>query len=669
MHLHSLAAYSSKKILIRFKIISIFLFFSIFSSSAIADSYNFNSYNNHGVLGIINMPSARFYEESVHGITLYKGTPDQKITLTSSPFSWMEASFFYTNIENQNYCGVASDPVCNQDNKDKGFNFKIRLKEEGFFPAIAIGINDAAGTGYYSSEYIVSSYGINDIDIHFGLGWGTLNGSKNKVKNPFGYLNNQFKERPLISGNDSGGQFHPSRYFSGKEVSPFMGISYVFSNNLLLKLERDSTSAPGKVGYEKASSDYSIGLDYFLNKNLTIGLSKERNNFFSFKFIYKNNPKEFVKKYEYKKSDNINIADNNYNKLIKNLENNGIGVNRISETSSSIGLELTQFIHQDIGLIEEIIYASARDAGINKNIKKDIKIADLKAISEIDNSFEKNSTLIYERKKTANFNTNTGIKFRPFIASREEFFKGALLLENDSEFIIRDNLLLNTNLKYSLADNFDDLIYPPKNTFPAQVRSDIKDYLKNMNKQGILIGRVQLDYYVTPKRNHHLMISAGILEDMFSGYGFEYLYFKPNTNYAMGFELFEVQKRDYKWGFGLLDYKNLTGSLNFYYRNYGSIPFDMKLSHGEYLAGDFGTTIEFSRSFENGTKFGVFATFTDVTSEEFGEGSFDKGIFFNIPIYGNFINYTWKPLTKDPGAKLNRRNSLHDLLVKFRPIN
>ena len=165
------------------------------------------------------------------------------------------------------------------------------------------------------------------------------------------------------------------------------------------------------------------------------------------------------------------------------------------------------------------------------------------------------------------------------------------------------------------------------------------------------------------------MVSAGILEDMYSGYGFEYLYFKPQANYAFGFELFEVHKRDYRWRFGTLDYSNTTGSINLYYRNYGLIPFDMKLSIGEYLAGDFGSTIELSRSFENGTKFGVFASFTDVTSEQFGEGSFDKGIFFNIPIYGNFINYTWKPLTKDPGAKLNRRNSLYDLLVKFRPIN
>ena len=186
---------------------------------------------------------------------------------------------------------------------------------------------------------------------------------------------------------------------------------------------------------------------------------------------------------------------------------------------------------------------------------------------------------------------------------------------------------------------------------------------------GIIIGRAQFDYYLTPRRNHHLMFTAGILEEMFNGAGFEYLYFKQDSNYAVGFEIFDVQKRDYKLRFGTLNYKNVTSHLNFYFRNYKTIPFDAKISFGEYLAGDKGITFELSRSFINGVKIGAFATFTDVSSEDFGEGSFDKGIFFNIPIYGNLINYSWRPLTKDPGAKLVRKNTLYDLLVRFRPIN
>ena len=223
-------------------------------------------------------------------------------------------------------------------------------------------------------------------------------------------------------------------------------------------------------------------------------------------------------------------------------------------------------------------------------------------------------------------------------------------------------------MKYSLANNFEDLRFPPFDTFPAQVRSDVKQYLKNMDK-GVLIGRAQFDYHLTPKDNHHLMFTGGILEDMFSGIGMEYLFFKQNTNYSFGVELFKARKRDYEWGFGHLDYENTTLTANLYIRNYGLIPFDMKISAGEYLAGDVGATFEISRKFANGVNFGAFASITDVSSEQFGEGSFDKGIFFNIPIFGNSISYTWRPLTKDPAQKLVRRNTLHDLLVRFKPIN
>lgn len=631
------------------------------STFAYTDSFENNYYNNHGSVGLINIPTARFFDEEVHGINFYNGTPDQKITLTSSPYDWLEASFFYTNIQGKPYPGYEY-----QDYKDKGFNIKVRLKKEGYLPAVAIGLNDFAGTGYYSSEYIVSSYGIKNVDFHFGIGWGQLNGDES-FKNPLSYVSKKFNNRPTNVTN-KGGSFNPDQYFSGAKASLFYGISYKLKNNLFFNLEKDPTKIDGpRMPYPQKKNQFSYGLKYKLSNNFDISLSRERGSYFSMKFTYKNNPKASFKNYEYKKAE-TRLNDSSVTKLIKNLRKNGIGVNKITETSRSLGLELTQFIHADIALVEQIIKEASRDSGINKSIKKDIKIADLVAVKEIDESFNRNAKTIYERKASKSFNTNTFARFQPFLASREEFFKGAFLIENNSEFVLRDNLFFNSNLKYSLADNFDDLRFPPVDTYPAQVRSDIKQYLKNMDK-GILIGRAQLDYHLTPKQNHHLMITGGILEDMFSGVGFEYLYFKQNTNYSFGLEAFNVQKRDYDWGLGHLDYSNNLVTANFYYRNYGTIPFDMKFSAGEYLAGDIGSTIEFSRTFKSGVSFGVFATFTDVSTDQFGEGSFDKGIFFNIPIYGNFINYTWRPLTKDPGAKLIRRNSLYDLLVKFQPIN
>ena len=94
-------------------------------SDVSADSFRYNSYNNHGVTGLINTPTARFFDESTYGFTLYDGNPDQKLTMTSSPYDWMEASFFYTNIQDKPYCDIPADPVCQQDYKDKDSILKL----------------------------------------------------------------------------------------------------------------------------------------------------------------------------------------------------------------------------------------------------------------------------------------------------------------------------------------------------------------------------------------------------------------------------------------------------------------------------------------------------------------------------------------------------------------
>ena len=635
----------------------------VFSLNSFSDSFLNNSFNNHGVIGTINMPSARFYDESVFGFSIYNGNPDQKLTMTSYPYDWLEASFFYTNIKDKNYCNY-SDSFCDQGYKDKGFNFKLRLKEEGLLPAIAIGINDIAGTGFYSSEYIVASYGINNIDFSMGIGWGNLSGSDQAFKNPLIQLHSSFEDRPT-KFNDEGGQFEPSRYFSGKKASPFFGVNYILNNKTKFKLEFDSTLTPGMVGYDLPKSNYSYGIDFSINDNFTVGISSERGNQSSLKFIYKVNTKKSKKSHEFKKAK-YKENDNSLTKLKKNLERNGIGVNKIVESDNFIGLELTQFTHPGIETVEEIIEFSVQDSGISKKVDTDLRIASLRAVSGID--YTHNPKLIYKKNKESNFNTKTFLNVKPYLASREDFFKGALLIENNFEYIFGEKLIFSSNIKYSLANNFNDLNIPPNNTFPEQVRSDVKDYLRNIDS-GIIIGRAQFDYYHTLKENNHLMFTAGILEEMFNGFGFEYLYFNANKSHAFGFEIFNVKKRDYRMKFGMQDYQNIYSSVNYYYRNYEVIPFDAKISYGEYLAGDKGITIDLSRSFLNGTKLGIFATFTDVSTKDFGEGSFDKGIYFNIPIYGSFINYSWRPLTKDPGAKLIRKHTLHDLLIRFRPYN
>ena len=331
--------------------------------------------------------------------------------------TWLEASFFYTNIQDKPYPGYEF-----QDYKDKGFNLKLRIREEDNLPAIAIGINDIAGTGYFSSEYIVGSYGISNLDLHFGLGWGNYNGANQKLKNPLKYLSKKFENRPK-DFEGYGGSFNADRYFSGKDISPFYGASYALNSKILLKIEKDTTLIDGLIDYDIPKSKFSLGMDYAINDNFSLGISFERGNFFSFKFIYKNNPKQIKRNYEYKSAE-ASPEDSKYTKLIKNLEENGIGVNRITEAADSIGLELTQFIHPNLNQIEKIVNQASIDAGFkNKKIKKDYKVANLTAASEIDKNLRYDSKLVYERKKTSSFNSSTRLRFRPFLHQEKSFLK------------------------------------------------------------------------------------------------------------------------------------------------------------------------------------------------------------------------------------------------------
>lgn len=60
-------------------------------------------------------------------------------------------------------------------------------------------------------------------------------------------------------------------------------------------------------------------------------------------------------------------------------------------------------------------------------------------------------------------------------------------------------------------------------------------------------------------------------------------------------------------------------------------PLQVTLQAGRYLAKDLGATLRVSRSFSNGSSMGAFATKTNVSAAQFGEGSFNKGMFWSVP--------------------------------------
>ena len=75
-----------------------------------------------------------------------------------------------------------------------------------------------------------------------------------------------------------------------------------------------------------------------------------------------------------------------------------------------------------------------------------------------------------------------------------------------------------------------------------------------------------------------------------------------------------------------------------------------------------------SRQFPNGIRVGAFATKTNVSAAQFGEGAFDKGIYIVLPLdvmlprstsgSGAFL---LRPLTRDGGQMVRDGRSLYGI--------
>ena len=78
-------------------------------------------------------------------------------------------------------------------------------------------------------------------------------------------------------------------------------------------------------------------------------------------------------------------------------------------------------------------------------------------------------------------NSSFSIDPRFFLASREAFLHQGLFLNNSSEILFSENLIISSNLRYSLYDNFDNLYIEPVDSYPAVVRSDVKKYLNGLS--------------------------------------------------------------------------------------------------------------------------------------------------------------------------------------------
>ncbi|MDA8613469.1 YjbH domain-containing protein [Gammaproteobacteria bacterium] len=686
----------------------IFWIFFTFHLQAAPDDYIYPfkeySFSNYGTIGLIQNPNARFLDEGSLGFSWSHNEPYLRGSLIAYPFSWLEVSYQYADINNKLYSEV-KEFSGSQSLKDKSFDTKIRLiKESLLLPQIAVGFRDLAGTGLFSSEFLVASKHLSKgLDLTIGIGWGNLTGQL--IDNPFIQISNRFATRTSTQG--LGGEFNLDDYFSGP-AGYFFGLEYYVPRfrGISLKFEYDGTNYKTENGIPLSqNSNLNFGIVFPQSKNLSYKLNFTRGNTVNFGFSYKlnlgNKNAQTRFKEQQPRINNSNAVkivtsrsdQNLYKGALKYLSDEKIFLQHANITHNKMEVVFAQTKYRNpiiasgraLNILDQIApnnITSFKVSEINGGIglysvaiNRDTYSRDRKLLlpPKPDRELSVEPFLLRNNDKNYNFNPKAkypaifhtiGPDLRSQIGGPDGFFFGDLKLKSRSELLMQRGLSIVSEISYGLYDNMDDLKLPSDSVLP-HVRTEIVNYLKQ--SRNLSIQRMQLNKFGQVSPSIFYKFSAGILEYMFNGYGSEVL-FKPfDKNYAVGIEAWKVYQRNYDQMFGILDdvdYQTTTGHISLYYHEpITNILFKMK--GGRFLAEDSGISFELTREFYSGFRLSAFITRTDISKEEFGEGSFDKGFSFYIPleIFSNSYNgrhFGWglRPITRDGGAILSHGHTL-----------
>jgi hypothetical protein len=262
-----------------------------------------------------------------------------------------------------------------------------------------------------------------------------------------------------------------------------------------------------------------------------------------------------------------------------------------------------------------------------------------------------NGAQYFDPTRVPKFSWDTGPAIRQSVGGPNTFYAGQLYWKLGAGVALTDHLQIGGLAGFNIINNFNDIKLQSNSTLP-HVRSDVVKYLQQ-GSDGLI--NLKADYVWSPYPDWYHRMSAGIFEEMYGGVATELLYRPYGSSWALALDVNRVKKRGYDEQFDFLPYTVTTGHATLYYKP-GYYNLLIKLSGGQYLAGDRGGTLDISRQFDSGVTVGVFATKTDVSAAQFGEGSFDKGVYITVPLDLFFAKSTrreagfaFRPLTRDGG--------------------
>lgn len=670
--------------------------------------------SDFGTSGIIDIPSARMMDDGILKATISHQDIANIYNITYQATPWLQSTFRYSIFN-------PSNPIRNSSGidglNDRSYSFKINLVNEGRYkPQVAIGIKDIIGTGAWSSEYIVATKKLSNLDFTIGLGWGRLS-DEASFKNPFTYISDSYINRnsDQEGGGQFGGKLRTNSFFKGSDVGVFGGFKYAIPKtkfNIMAEYNTDSYNREIKKRTISNSSPFSIGIQWDISHNSNFTLSYQQGNQTAFSFSSNINtkkelPEQYIEPY-YSSIDGYELSgadkslnfDDWYHRLFFDLMKSGVFLRsaKIIQNEKKLIMEISNLQHNvtadalnkvfsisqihipsDINIFEAVIIENnhraanvvySRDSiqgNFDNSEKEKIKIINMKKIKKPDNY---TIPLIPH----VNFDLNLATKFQVF--DPENPVKYQVYLKTGASIALPNNWNLMGVYATDIKNDFD-MNYVQKSSSLPNVRTDINDYLVK--------GSSGIDSLYLEKRSRYedlyYRLYFGVLESMYSGLGIEILY-QPyiKSRFAFGATINKIRKRGYRRNFDLLEYKTTTGFVSLYYAS----PFynyDFALHMGRYLAKDRGATIEIRRTFDNGFTVGAFATFTNVSAADFGEGSFDKGLFFKIPFNAFGLNTksaystVLRSIQRDGGQRLDGfsgklwhelRNVRYDNLIRTR---
>ena len=184
------------------------------------------SINDYGVGGILDIPSARMFDEGVGTFTVSRRDVLDIYALGYQVTPRLEVAFRYSIPDPRKKSGR---PGSIAEFGDRSFEVRYQLVEEtARLPAVVVGTRDFGGAPRDGgAEYLVGSKNFGNLDLTLGIGWGAL-AQRSILKNPLTSLSGSLARRGGFSNSSTGGSFGFNTFFRGSEIGAFGGVRYHF---------------------------------------------------------------------------------------------------------------------------------------------------------------------------------------------------------------------------------------------------------------------------------------------------------------------------------------------------------------------------------------------------------------------------------------------------------